>query len=99
MLGYGVGPFEFFGAEETGEERVDADAGPGRDRDHDGLHRKNERDSRKRVFADSGNVHAVYNIIECLNHHGDDDGKGHPEQKSSDRKHAHFVFRGFCCIF
>ena len=75
-----------------GKQGVHAYAGAGGKGDHEVLDGEDQRNGGEGVFADAGDKDAVYNIIQRLNEHGDDERQRHIEDELFDRHRTHFVF-------
>ena len=91
-IGDGLGALAVFFAQTAGKQGVHAYAGAGGKGDHEVLDGEDKRNGGEGVFADAGDKDAVYNIIQCLNEHGDDERQRHIEDELFDRHRTHFVF-------
>ena len=87
-----VGALVVLLAQRAGEQRVHAHARAGRHADHEVLRRKGQRHRRERLFADAAHEHAVHNVVQRLDEHGNDHRQRHGDDQLSDGHRAHFVF-------
>ena len=76
----------------AGQQGVEAHAGAYAHGDHQGLDRVDKRQGYKPVGAELGHEHAVHQIIEGLDQHGQHHGPGHVQQQPAHRHDCHLVF-------
>ncbi len=76
----------------AGQQGVEAHAGAYAHGDHQGLDRVDKRQGYKPVGAELGHEHAVHQIIEGLDQHGQHHGPGHIQQQPAHRYDRHLVF-------
>ena len=94
VVGSPVGLCKIFFAQALRQQGVDPHACACGDGDHQVLYREGQRYGSQGVLADHGHKHAVHNVVERLNQHGNHHGQGHSDQQAVDRHDAHFVLPG-----
>ena len=85
------GPHRIPFAKAAGNRGVDADAQAGADGDHQRLHWESQGNRSQRVLTDLGDIDTVDDVVERLDHHGDDHGQRHVEEQAADGHGAQLV--------
>ena len=72
-IGYFFRPFAVLLPQSTGKQGIHTNTGAGGKGNHEVLNGEGQRYGSEGIFADAGNKNAIYNIIESLNKHGDNE--------------------------